>query len=65
MKRLKELKKVAVEQNKVLSRLTEVLEQRAPKAEEVKPKVKEVRFPPGCVRSRRQPTEKAEIFRAG
>jgi len=41
------------------------MEQRAPKAEEVKPKVKEVRFPPGCVRSRRQPTEEAEIFRTG
>ncbi len=61
-----ELKKVPPpEQNKVLSRLTEVMEQRAPKAEEVKPKVKDVRFPSGCVRSRRQPTEEAEIFRAG
>ena len=60
-----ELKKGAVEQNKVLSRLMEVMEQRTPKAEEVKPKVKDVRFPPGCVRSRRQPTKEAEIFRAG
>jgi len=60
-----ELKKGAVEQNKVLSRLVETMEQRAPKAEEVKPEVEKVKFPPGCIRSRRQPTEEEKIFRAG
>lgn len=61
-----ELKRGAGEQNKVLIRLMETMEQRAPKAEEVAPKVEKVKFPPGCVRSRRQPTEEEEeIFRAG
>jgi len=60
-----ELKKGAAEQNKVLIHLMETMGQRAPKAEEVKPKVEKVKFPPGCVRSRRQPTEEEEIFRAG
>ena len=41
------------------------MEQRAPKAEEVKPEVEEIKFPPGCVRSRRQPTEEEKILRAG
>ena len=60
-----ELKKGAIEQNKILSHLVETMEQRAPKAEEVKPKVEKIKFPPGCIRSRRQPPEEEEIFRAG
>ena len=60
-----ELKSGAAEQNKVLSRLTEVMEQTRPKVEEVKPEVEKVKFPPGCVRSRRQPTEEERILRAG
>jgi len=61
-----ELKKGAAEQNKVLIHLMETMGQRAPKAEEeIKPKA-EIKFPPGCVRSRRQPTEEEEeILRAG
>ena len=59
-----ELRKGAAEQNKVLIHLVETMEQRAPKAEEVKPEVEEIKFPPGCVRSRRQPPEE-EILRAG
>ena len=60
-----ELRKGAAEQNKVLIHLMETMEQRAPKAEEVKPEVEEIKFPPGCVRSRRQPTEEEKILRAG
>ena len=60
-----ELKKGAAEQNKVLSHLVETMEQRAPKAEEVEPEVEKIKFPPGCVRSRRQPTEEEEILKAG
>ena len=43
----------------------ETMEQRAPKVEEVKPEVEKIKFPPGCIRSRRQPTEEEEILRAG
>ncbi len=48
-----ELKKGAAEQNKVLARLVEVMEQTGPKPkiEELPPKVEETKFPPGCVRS--------------
>ncbi len=60
-----ELKKGAAEQNKVLSRLVETMERGAPEAEEVKPEVEKIKYPPGCVRSRRQPTEEEEILRAG
>jgi len=60
-----ELKKGAAEQNKVLSRLVETMERGAPEAEEVKPEVEKIKFPPGCVRSRRQPTEEEKILRAG
>ncbi len=60
-----ELKKGASEQNKVLIRLMETMEQRASKVEEVAPEVEEIKFPPGCVRSRRQPTEEERILRAG
>lgn len=67
-----ELKKGAAEQNKVLERLTTVMEQRKPLREEVAstaesaiPEVEKVKFPPGCVRSRQQPTAKHEIFGAG
>ena len=60
-----ELKKGAAEQNKVLIHLMGVMEQPRPKVEEVVPKVEEVQFPPGCVRSRRQPIKAGETFRAG
>ena len=60
-----ELKKGAAEQNKVLIHMMEVMGQETPeKEEEIKPEV-EVRFPPGCVRSRRQPPEEERILRAG
>lgn len=61
------LKKGAAEQNKVLSRLVETMEEMStkPKVEEPEPEVEvEFRFPPGCVRSRRQLTEE-NIFEAG
>jgi len=60
-----ELKNGAAEQNKVLIRLMETMEQGTPRAEEAKPRVEETRYPPGCVRSRRQPTEEEGILRAG
>ena len=60
-----ELKNGAAEQNKVLIHLMETMEQRTPKAEEVKPEVKETRYPPGCIRSRRQSTGEEETLRAG
>jgi len=61
-----ELKKGAAEQNKVLTRLMETMEQRAPEAEgRLGDEVEEIKFPPGCVRSRRQPTEEERILRAG
>jgi signal peptidase len=62
-----ELKKGAAEQNRVLTHLMEVMEQGKPKVEkveEVEPKVI-ARFPPGCIRNRRQPPEKDGIFGAG
>ena len=34
-------------------------------AEEVAPEAKKIKFPPGCVRSRREHIEEEEIFRAG
>ncbi|MFC1932541.1 signal peptidase I [Chloroflexota bacterium] len=59
------LKRGAVEQNKVLTRLMGVMEQPRPEVkEEVKPEVEEVKFPPGCVRSRKKLSEQ-EIFKAG
>jgi len=61
-----ELKRGAAEQNRVLMRLSEIVEQTPPKAEEeVKPEVKEIRFPPGCVRSRPKPNKEEELFKAG
>jgi signal peptidase I len=67
-----ELKKGAAEQNRILNRFMEVTEQGKPPAEKVEEKVAEVekpkvitKFPPGCVRSRRQTVEKEEVFRAG
>ena len=61
-----ELKKGAAEQNKVLTRLVETMEEMStkPKVEEPEPEV-EVRFPPGCIRSRQQLTEEEDIFEAG
>ena len=52
-----ELKTGAAEQNKVLIRLMETMEKTGskPEIEEVTPEVKELKFPPGCVRSRRKP----------
>lgn len=67
-----ELKKGAVEQTKILTRLVETMEEKSakPKIGEIVPKEKiepevEVRFPPGCARSRRQLTKDKEIFKAG
>jgi len=67
-----ELKKGAVEQNKVLGRLAEVIEQKGPAKEEVTPptepvipEAEKVKFPPGCVRTRQQPTDQPKIFGAG
>jgi signal peptidase I len=61
-----ELKKGAAEQNKVLARLVETMEQMRtkPEIEEPEPEA-EVTFPPGCIRSRRQPAEEEDIFKAG
>ncbi|MFC1911985.1 signal peptidase I [Chloroflexota bacterium] len=68
-----ELKKGAAEQNKVLQRLAEVMEQPGLIKEEVTPsvteppktEVKKVTYPPGCARSRLQHTSQDEIFQAG
>lgn len=67
-----ELKKGAIEQNKVLNRLIEVMEQGTPVKEEitppakpVKPEVEKAKFPPGCVRTRHQPSEERKILGAG
>ena len=59
-----ELKNGAAEQNKVLTRLMEFMEQPRPEVEVVKPEVEKIKFPPGCVRSRPKPKQE-EIFRAG
>jgi len=64
-----ELKNGAVEQNKILTHLVERIEQQpfiggvpkeseTPEREELAPQVEKVPFPPGCVKSRRQPTAK-------
>ncbi len=65
-----ELRKGAAEQNKVLARLVETMEEMRskPRVEEMAPKEEiepevEVRFPPGCVRSRRKGTEDRETFK--
>ena len=68
-----ELKRGAAEQNKVLERIAASMEHRVPIREEAKPsveepaviEVEEVKYPPGCVRSRQQLTARREIFRAG
>ena len=67
-----ELKKGAVEQNKVLERIAASMEQGKPVREEVTPTAKPAahevakgKFPPGCVRSRHQLPTRREIFRAG
>jgi len=68
-----ELKRGAAEQNKVLIRLVETMEQGVPKKEEViskeveeaAPEAEKIKFPPGCVRSRREHIEEEKIFRAG
>ena len=68
-----ELKKGAVEQNKVLERLLGAMEERIAPREEAAPtakpaiskKVEKVKFPPGCVRSRQQPFARRDIFGAG
>jgi hypothetical protein len=67
-----ELKKGAVEQNKVLGRLAEVMEQKRPAKEEVTPptepvipEAEKVKFPPGCARTHQKPTDHRKIFGAG
>jgi len=68
-----ELKRGAAEQNKVLQRLAEVMEQPKPIKEEVTPpvteppktEVKKVAYPPGCARTRLPHTDQDEIFQAG
>jgi len=60
-----ELKKGAASQNKVLIHLVESMGQTRPETEEAKPEVEEIKFPPGCVRSRPKPTKEEEIFTAG
>jgi len=67
-----ELKKGAVEQNKVLKRLAEVIEQKGPAREEVTPptepvipEAEKVKFPPGCARTHKKPTDQRKIFGAG
>ena len=68
-----ELKKGAAEQNKVIEHLAAVMEQKMPLREEVTPtaepeiaeEVEEIKFPPGCVRSRQQATARRDIFGAG
>jgi len=72
-----ELKKGAVEQNKVLECIVEAMERQRPSKEQVeaapaptaKPaiskKVEKAKFPPGCVRSRQQPFARRNIFGAG
>ncbi len=61
-----ELKKGAAEQNKVLTRLVETMQEMStkPEVEEIKPEEK-VQFPPGCIRSRRRLTDEEGIFKAG
>ena len=65
-----ELKKGAANQNQVLTRLMEVIEQRPvmaaapqvpeiPKPEEPAPKAEKVKFPPGCIKSRQQTPAKS------
>lgn len=60
-----ELKKGAAEQNKVLIHLVESMGQTRPETEEAKPEVEEIKFPPGCVRSRPKLAKEEEIFTAG
>ena len=67
-----ELKKGAVEQNKVLERIAEVMAQPrlirkevTPVAEAPVPETQEVKFPPGCVRSRQQHIRDRQIIGAG
>ncbi len=61
-----ELKKGAVEQNKVLARLLGNIEQPSPKKiEEPAPEVEETQFPPGCVRSRPRGTKEEKTSEAG
>jgi len=62
-----ELKKGAAEQNKVLIRLLETMEETGPKPkiEEITPEVKVTKWPPGCVRSRQKDTKEEDILKAG
>jgi len=71
-----ELKRGAAEQNRVLSRIAEVMQTPAgvragmPRvepvtpAEPVKPAVKKIHFPPGCVRSQQKSADQKETVRA-
>lgn len=67
-----ELKRGAVEQNRVLSRIAEVMEQGMPTKEaeipETKtetPEVTKPGYPPGCFRSRQSSTDKSKLVKAG
>jgi signal peptidase I len=70
-----ELKKGAVEQNKVLERIAEVMGEKRPPSEEVVtatepaiPEVKKIKLPPGCAKSRLQRQTRGEderIIKAG
>jgi len=61
-----ELKKGAVEQNKVLAHLLESIEQPSPKKiEEPAPEVEETQFPPGCVRSHQKGSKEDKTSEAG
>ncbi|MFC1918642.1 signal peptidase I [Chloroflexota bacterium] len=74
-----ELKRGAAEQNRVLARLLETIEQPGPKKEatepveqtsagtevEEAPKAEEIKYPPGCFRSRRRANEEENSTRQG
>ena len=47
-----ELKRGAAEQNRVLIRLLDTMEQAGPEKKEITPEIKEGQFPPGCIRNR-------------
>jgi len=68
-----ELKRSAAEQNKVLEYLLQQMQLQPPTKEEIAPAerprpihgMEKGKFPPGCVRSRRQNADRGEIFGAG
>lgn len=67
-----ELKRGAVEQNRVLSRIAEVMEQgmptkkaKIPETETETPEVIKPGYPPGCFRSRQSSTDESKLVKAG